>query len=1785
MRGKDNMKKKTMIKKTVICLATCILALGIAFMFGKSVFADGELITWTNVKNNTVTVRDSNGSYQVKGKLDSSVVEIRYSSNQYSGDDDYAKLSDGSFGQSITINTDSDNSFKKTINYSGVDVKGKKVYFYVKTSTDWVEYSVTFKRPEQTTITPAQNEYYYNGETLTIEGTITGNTGANAIIIDSNTGSNIYDEYNTDKVSNISLDGEVYKFTIPVEGDGWLGENETNKEYALYAIDKATKCIVGKTTIKLCQKPSLGINDGDAVVVDLSFYHGSADVSFTVNGYADGTNIGYSLSNFDRSETDDETIIDNLLDKKSAFSGYGNHLTVPLDTLTLEGIPVYIYLYKGSTIYDAKYVMVRRNHMSIDDTFKLYDSNLYQNETDEFILLANNNSKGTYFRISGIKGEYATSSYSSKERNPYRVVITETETGNRVASSGEYWERSKDYERNDGSFIYTKTININGLDDFPPAGKDYTANLYYRVTDINNQGISISLGKSISFSIHNEIPVMTWEYDDIKQNNQIMLPNYDETSFTAQISGYKTGDVVAFTTDSLEENELSAWADGLTATYSIGTDNKVEFPIKDLPLSDNNCYFYLIRNKGNDEKETYVQLLGNYPVKYKEISHTYGPFGINSPYDNKIYPIDNSEYYFFGPLQDSTAHSINGFIANGLETDEFAWTSSELSEAELQEWNTNEKIIQIEKNEPYTSRYSKELYYNYNIPLDDKVIEEDSPLNVHIYLRRNIGGGNYRIINLGNVIVKNAHYPELKTSNLSVKNSYGTNENTKDISVTLTANDVDTGVKEITVYYKNEYGNEDSKQLYFVPNDNEYAPNKSVSKDLSLYNIKNEDDKDIKIVVKNFSGRETVYEGLFATKPELSVKSVNKLETFGKNDYYISATRNESFEIIAKKDEDNTSKEDTDADIAKLIVEVNGIKIIDNDYSKENKSQINEKINLADNRIHDSADNKYNVYVRVTNKYGNVSENSFILEVDKDIPEITGFTVDGKAMSSKADTGRYTYITNKKIETEIKAVDQGVGGLKDIKYYWQEINGNKTQETSQKYEKNHPENASVKITKDSSFKGYLFASAEDMVGNKPDNYATFGGIIIEPADKHNADKHIDISAPDSGVKDRKGNVLYKGATSFVIRVSDNFSGIKSVEWRVSAQFDDSMNKSGTLNINEGNLSDGSWSKNTFDKNIVTSVSKTITVDGNSDDCVLYVRMVDNAGNSSDQSISFSIDKVKPTISVTYGNQTGDPDFNNYYVDSRTATIVVKERNFNQDSANAIISNITGNKGTLSGWTEKRDNNNPDNSTYTATVIFEKDDRYNITYQCSDRAGNAADAITTPEFVIDKTAPVVTIAFDNGNSKNGYYANARKATISVKDINFDPGRVSIIGVNPQSYTLSNWTKNNDTFSALMTFNTDGVFSFDISARDKAGNQSNGVHENSFTIDLIKPEITIEGVADKSANNGTVAPKITFKDTNIDKNSFSIELRGAINGRVDLTDKYTISEDGLVYTFKNIEKVKENDDLYTLRVSAKDLAGNVTTEEIKFSVNRFGSIYILGDNLKNINDKYVKTVKGLDITEINVNKIKKGSVLITLTINGVPNTLVEGKDYKIEVEESDGDWKQYKYVFEDSLFVKDGSYILAVVSEDEAGNKNNNGNETKSAEIKFGVDATAPIIAPVNFEPNKYYDSNGIDFSISVKDNMVLDTVMVYIDDQPVACSQNDEIYTFHINESNRRQVVKVVAKDSAGNETIESYEGILISGNFIVRFLHNTLAIIITSAVGGILIIGGGLFLGLRLFRR
>ncbi|MBO4346396.1 MAG: hypothetical protein J5840_02010 [Lachnospiraceae bacterium] len=1753
------MKQKSTIKRAFVYSAITVTVLLCAMMLSRSVLADGEKLSLTGISNNTVNVTIDDSSYTLNGTVDDTVEKVKWSYVSIAND----QLDTSTDGTDIIP---SSNAFSITVDLQSLEAD-RNVYIYAYSQNEgWTGSSVNFHLVEPE-IVLNNSKIYYLGTTLIIDGKVENTSSAAGVFLSDDltlTGSYAIGE---EPQSAVTLTDGEYSFAVSVnEVTGFTDENKT---VALYAVD-STGTILAKKETSIRNAPKLSINN-PTVEVDLTQYNGSANVVFGVSGYKYGSQVGYTLTDYS-GETDQQKIVDSLKETQ-ALDAYADSLTktFSLSSFSTEGTDVFFYLYRDYQIFDVKTVNVKRKQMEADvSQLKPVDSN--NNETDTFYLKIGEHSTDAEFLLSNIASQYGRINRWYSVDNPYRLYIVEEKTGNFVCT-GDGWNRLN----NNTPYSYRQSISINNLNYLPQGGKKYIAYLEY----CTNNNTYFRVGKSTEFWIKNEIPEMTWENSEV--DDKINLPIYKD-KISAKISGWRNGDVIAWTTESMSEEERIIWAKGNPKTYDINQqNNRVEFSVADFPLSDSNCYFYLIRNNEDPNEDPEVFSLGNYPVKYKDQINHFGPLRSELPLDNRIYSINNTDYYFFGELQESDAHTICGYYENGLQNDEFAWTESELTDEELEEWGNNAALNPVTL-EFTGSPYSQEYYYNcYNFSIDNFTFKNDEPKTIRLYTRRNIGGGNYKFNCLGTLIVRKASYPELTSVNSSAKYYFNQdNSILKDITITMAANDVDTGIQEITITYKKD-GELKTEELYKIEDLKKYAPNQSVSQNITLTGIKNDEDKYISICVKNFSGRETNYKGLFANKPELSVKPVNELESFGQKDYYISDSRNERFEITAKKNEQSSSDANDEAEINTLLIKVNGITVLDKEYKDGKSDVVKEIIDLSDDRVQDSSDNKYSIDVKATNKLNNVVENTFVFEVDANKPEITGFVVNGTEMPSNADTGKYTYIINKKVDTEIKASDNGFGGLKDIKYYWEDINGDRSEEKTEEIE-NHPDTASVKTSKDSSFKGFLFASADDMVGNSPENYATSGGMIIELPDKHNSDNHIEIGVPAGNAKDQKGNPLYNKATSFSVKVTDSFSGIKSVEWKVTAPNDKSANTSGSLNINEGSLSDNSWSKNGTDRNIVTSVSKQITVDGNSDDFVLYVRMVDNAGNSSEKSVAFSIDKVKPSVTVTYGNQTGDPDFKNYYAEDRTATIVVKERNFNQDSANSIIANSLGSKGTLSAWKEKRDAENPDNSTYTATVTFDKDDRYNLTYQCSDKAGNTSDAVTTPEFVIDKTVPELSITFNNGNGKNGYYANPRTATISVKEVNFDASRVFISGINGQAYTLSNWTRKENTYSTLMTFGKDGKFAFDISVKDKAGNEGKSIRESEFTIDLNKPEIIIEGVKDKSANNGTVAPKITFKDTNIDKDTISVELIGANNGRVDLTNKYTVSEDGLIYTFKNIENIKENDDLYTLRASVKDLAGNTTTEEVKFSINRFGSIYILGENLKKINDKYVQSVKGIEITEINVNKLKKGSVVITLTVNGVPKTLVEGTDYNVEAEESEGDWKQYIYKFEDNLFAKDGSYILAVVSEDEAGNTNNNSNETKEAEVKFGVDATAPIIAAVNFESNQYYDSNGMDFSVSVKDNMILDSVTVYVNGEKVACNQDEEIFTFRVEESNKRQEIKITATDLAGNEAIESYEGILIAGNILVRFLHNKLAILISSISTSVLLIGVGIFFIARKFR-
>lgn len=338
---------------------------------------------------------------------------------------------------------------------------------------------------------------------------------------------------------------------------------------------------------------------------------------------------------------------------------------------------------------------------------------------------------------------------------------------------------------------------------------------------------------------------------------------------------------------------------------------------------------------------------------------------------------------------------------------------------------------------------------------------------------------------------------------------------------------------------------------------------------------------------------------------------------------------------------------------------------------------------------------------------------------------------------------------------------------------------------------------------------------------------------------------------------------------------------------------------------------------------------------------------------------------------------------------------------------------------------------------------------------------------------------------------------------------------------------------------------------------AGNIMADYTVEEFIVDQTAPELKITGVEHQSANNGDVIPVITYSDTNFNAEGVSITLTGANRKEVELDGAFEETTHGQVFTFNNFEKVKENDDLYTLTATVVDQAGNETTETINFSVNRFGSVYAFDESLQNMNGKFVQEERDIIITETNVDRLDPDSITVKMTKNGTPRDLEPGTHYTVTESGGNGSWSQYTYVIKKELFTGDGRYTVSIYSEDAAGNVNENIEETKKAEISFGIDKTLPVIVPMDIEDGKQYPVDTKPVTVSVNDNLVLEDTTIYLNEKEIEYNVSGDNYTFEIPSSNETQDVKIVAVDAAGNKLVSEVKGVLVTTNLFVRWYNNT----------------------------
>lgn len=601
-----------------------------------------------------------------------------------------------------------------------------------------------------------------------------------------------------------------------------------------------------------------------------------------------------------------------------------------------------------------------------------------------------------------------------------------------------------------------------------------------------------------------------------------------------------------------------------------------------------------------------------------------------------------------------------------------------------------------------------------------------------------------------------------------------------------------------------------------------------------------------------------------------------------------------------------------------------------------------------------------------------------------------------------------------------------------------------------------------------------------------------------------------------------GLELFSNAFDFDLTVTDGQagtlnSGIKTVDWVI----EDAVGFVVASNVTKGQLA-GTYTERFTIPVAVNGVGETNAAK-------LTITAVDNVGNTTTYVKEFAVDNQAPRIVVNYDNNSAQNG--KYFKANRTATIQATDINFN-----AQTSEITTQVAPTS-WVQNGD-------TWTSTCSYTEDGEYTFAVRSVDLANNAAEdssvdyegEVAPKDFVIDKTAPVITVTYDPsasvGKDDHGvsYYDQELDVTVNIREVNFNAADVRA-NFNSDN-ALGGFSGGSDNHSAYETFTEGNEYHFTIDYTDMAGNPANTYESTTFSVDLTDPTIAITSgnMTEKNLNivQDNLVLEFTVNDEQSNLEAYEVKVTRLNNEfkeeTVSGSDYYTISSADertrVVVDFENILKDKGNDGIYTVEISAKDYAGRKDDMTVLFSLNRFGSTFTTDDPFTqsfltpSADGAVYKNMVGekLIFKEINPNKVwsdsaksAEGSVL-TVAVNGTTTVLKEGVDYTMSVaQEGAGNSKWYVYTYEvdPSIFMQgdsltDGRYSLLIYGEDEAGNKNTNesnafggiqldANGEYSGKIEFTLDATAPIISTTGIETGGSYNTENQYMKIFLSDN--------------------------------------------------------------------------------------------------
>ena len=572
---------------------------------------------------------------------------------------------------------------------------------------------------------------------------------------------------------------------------------------------------------------------------------------------------------------------------------------------------------------------------------------------------------------------------------------------------------------------------------------------------------------------------------------------------------------------------------------------------------------------------------------------------------------------------------------------------------------------------------------------------------------------------------------------------------------------------------------------------------------------------------------------------------------------------------------------------------------------------------------------------------------------------------------------------------------------------------------------------------------------------------------------------------------------------------------------------------------------------------------------------------------------FTVDKTKPTIDVSYDNNSVNNKM--YFNADRIATITITEHNFD---ASRVVAKVTSENATdtvsdYAAYLSDPNNWTADGDKHTATITFSVDADYTFSISCTDKAGNANKAVNygeseVPEkFTVDKTNPEnLVISYSESvldivlrTISFGFFNPDITVTVKADDTTsgIDYFTYSTDGNKTVTAASAKDVKYDKDGKAYITFRIAPQYRGSISfiAFDRAGNSTGMSDDKTVVADNTKPVISVEYDNNKHDSKNTTfytakrtaTIKITeanFFTEAFDKNYLKITVvRTDDNGKktttvlknADLTTPFEDSN-GNVHTAK-LDFVEDGD--YTFTINYTDFSGNKAgTYSTSFTIDKTRpTIDVSYDNNSAKNSKYFKADRTATIT-INEHNFDASRVVAKVTNKNATGTV---GDYAAYLKNAKN-WKTNGNTHTATIrFTTEADYTFNISYSDKAGNKNKAVNYGKSvAPGEFTIDKTAPTKADIRINNESVKATKGVAFekfyrnSVTVKysvncDISGLDNITYQkVDD--VAGYSADGSWTAYANTGvkvspSEKFVIYFRAEDKAGNVTIINSTGIVV----------------------------------------